>query len=53
MNKTIEKLRQEHRKDFDEYEKSLFKQNIESVQEGLDVLLSIKGIVPDRPKKES
>ena len=52
MNKTIKKLRQEHRKDFEEYEKGLLKQNIEDVREGLDVLLSIKGIVPDRPKED-
>ena len=53
MNKTIEKLRQEHRKDFEEYEKGLLKQNIEDVREGLDVLLSIKGIVvSDRPKED-
>ncbi len=44
MNKTIEKLRKEHKKDFQEYEKSLYEQHVNDVKDSLDMLLSIRGI---------
>ena len=48
----IQDLRKKYPKEFKVYNQELLKKNIEDVREGLDILLSIKGIVPDRPEGE-
>lgn len=48
MNELIKSLKKKHPAEFRKYEQGLLKKNIESVRNGLDVLLSIKGVIPEK-----
>ena len=47
MSEIIKELKQKYPAEFKEYEQELLKENIKSVQEGLGILLSIKGVIPE------
>jgi hypothetical protein len=48
MSKKIQELKKQFPAEFKRYEDKLLRQNIASVRDGLDILLSIKGVTPDR-----
>lgn len=47
MSETIKELKKKYPAEFKTYEQEILKQNIKSVQEGLGILLSIKGVIPE------